>query len=836
MAHQRIALSPLVVETRPKASAPLNVPLHTASDGQSDPEESADMLDQVTRSGSGNRGEDGPAVSPSVSHITLSSDSDDDGGDDNARSDEALSDSDSSSSISIQSYASSTPEPSPQRRPTIKSRPRRTTTSSKDVLPPASPTLGIPYSQVDPRTLPPDHPLPRPTFDFDILNYAPHRNPSKPARWIPPEERELGEEFDRLEAKKVEEKTKRLREQKVTREAWEGEKKWGREWKRVAWQKRELPKDEQKYQASSTLHSAAFFPYPQLEGLEWLDGVFVTVGDGYINFYRCPSTSTSTAAPDLIQRVATLSPTKKGDPNQEEYLTCAWSVNTTTWPFTPMLAVAGVGRVIELYLIGRRERIENGKRSEEVVVHLDRTITGHGHTIYQLAFHPQRPHLLLSCSEDRTIRLWDPTLPWGSNLEVQKVVKQEMAAREAGRTAKTAGKKMRGGKRERFDPLRASRLWLRMRPRVDGELVAMLTGHERAVFTADFHSIYPLIVSGGADGRIRLWQLPPSIFDATPTWPTPPNLYQHPLPPSSLIHPPVIEPFFSTIHLHPGQWPTQVSFLDSTIPTILSIAPLTHPQASTIPRTSIKISTIDCLSTLPNKSFDSHLASHHLSISQAKRTSKDGRIAPEVIPLKPRLAIEEPDDLGLRIEKEIVLEGMNCCVGDQVGISRRGPFRLSTNIGGGGGEQFFVVPTTLDDSEETLEDEKDAAGLYLFRPFTAPSSTADSHETTTSTNGNGTTKLNGIDSSKKDRVSKVFPEDRERSIFDYHTRLRPSSMIKYRPSCEDAGEVRREEESDEEGLIHFRCVAVSPGRGEWVVAVGDGGRLALWKEENVSKA
>ena len=448
------------------------------------------------------------------------------------------------------------------------------------------------------------------------------------------------------------------------------------------------------------------------------------------------------------------------------------------------------------------------------------------------------------------------------------MVKQEMAAREAWRTAKTAGKKMRGGKRERFDPLRASRLWLRMRPRVDGELVGLLTGHERAVFTAvsflsfrsflrllrltnrvannqqDFHPIYPLIVSGGADGRIRLWQLPPSIFNVTPTWPTPPDLYQHPLPPSSLIHPPVIEPFFSTIHLHPGQWPTQVSFLDSTIPTILSIAPLTHPQASTIPRTSIKISTIDCLSTLPNKSFDSHLASRDLTISQAKRTSKDGKDAPEVIPLKPRLAIEEPDELGFRIEREIVLEGMNCCVGDQIGISRRGPFRLSANTGGRG-EQFFVVPTTIDDSEETLEDEKDAAGLYFFRPFTAPSSTADSNGTTTSTNGNGTTtsmnangttKLYGIDSSKKDRVSKLFPEDRERSIFDYHTRLRPSSMIKYRPSLEDAGEVRREEGSDEEGSIHFRCVAVSPGRGEWVVAVGDGGRLALWKEESVVEA
>ncbi|GAA5961899.1 hypothetical protein JCM3765_006429 [Sporobolomyces pararoseus] len=804
---------PLPLEAETRSNDPLQLhsfPRSSPSlvNGQDEP---ADILEGVTELTLRDVG------SPNPSHISISSDSDSDDNDNDARSDEASSDSDSSSSISIQSYISPSPEPSPQRRSTIRSRPRRTATSSKDVLPPASPTLGIPRSQVDPQKLPHDYPLPRSTFDFDILNYAPQRNPSKPPRWTPPEERELGEEFEKLEARKVQEKTKRLSQQRVTREEWEGEKKWEREWKRVSWQNQKLPMDQRKSYASSTLHSASFFPYPQLEGLEWLDGVFVTVGGGCIDLYRCPSTSTSNAAPELLQTVARLSSTKRGDPNREEYLTCAWSVNTTTWPFTPMLAVAGVGRVIELYLIGRRQKIENGKESEEFIVHLDRTITGHGNTIYQLAFHPQRPHLLLSCSEDRTIRIWDPTLPWGSNAEMQKVVKQEMSAREAERVPKTT-KKSRGGRRDRFSGIRH---WLRMRPRVDGELVGILTGHEKAVFTADFHSIYPLVVSGGADGRIRLWQLPPSIFNATATWPTPPNLYQHPPPPSSLLHPPIVEPFFSTIHLHPGQWPTQVSFLDSIIPTILSIAPLTHPEASTIPRTSIRVSTVDCLSTVPNKSFDSHLASHEFSMSRAKRPREDSKSPPEVVPLKPRLAIEEPDDLGFRVEREIVLEGMNSCVGDQVGISRIGPFRPSKpSRGAVAGAQFFVVPTTLD-SEETLEEEKDAAGLYFFRPFAAAPSTSDSRGPKTS--ANGPVKLSGIESSKKQRISKLFPEDRERSIFDYHTRLRPSSFIKYR-------EFGQQDDSDEEISVHFRCVAVSPGRGEWIIAVGDGGLVGLWKE------
>lgn len=43
-----------------------------------------------------------------------------------------------------------------------------------------------------------------------------------------------------------------------------------------------------------------------------------------------------------------------------------------------MLAVAGEGRVIEVYLVGVKHTTLGGTNESELVVHLDRTMTGHG--------------------------------------------------------------------------------------------------------------------------------------------------------------------------------------------------------------------------------------------------------------------------------------------------------------------------------------------------------------------------------------------------------------------------------------------------------------------------
>ncbi|GAA5896193.1 uncharacterized protein JCM6883_006830 [Sporobolomyces salmoneus] len=801
------------------------------------PDEDTDMIDVENKVSPADREAVDRPTSPDPSHITLSSDDDEEQVELISLDSESDDSDSSSSSISIQSYTSPSPPPaaSPPRAGAAPSTTKSKTSINNSATSPPSPALGIPLDDPFWRTASPNHPLPRPTYEFDPLNYAPFRNPSKPARWVPPEERELGETFEALEKKREEEKKERLKDQRVLREEKEGEEKWSRGWENVSWDRAKGSGEKGKEKATDTLRSASFFPYPQMEGLEWLKDVFVTVGGGYIDFYRCLPASSSASSIQHFKRVRTLSPTDPEDSNREEYLTCAWSVNTTTWPFTPMLAVAGVGRVIEIYLVGVRRTPNRTKTEYELIVHLDRTTTGHGGTIHQLAFHPERPHLLLSCSEDRTLRLWDPTLPRGSNIEVRKVVEKEISERAQNKALKKKKKKNSTFAMDKYagkpkKPMMnpgESKEWTRMRPRVDGELLAVLTGHKSIVLTADFHPEFPLVVSGGGDGRIKLWRLPPSIFNATPTWPKPPHLYRHPPPPTSLVHPPVIEPFFSTILVHPGQWPTCVSFLDSPVPTIVSVAPLTHQEAATIPRTSVKIWTIDSLSTLPNKSFDYHLFKRDLSRSKAQQhtSAEDSKEkVHDTIPLKPRRPEGEEDGLGFRIEKEIVLEGLNCCIGDQIGISRAGPFRQGQGEADGKLEEaFLVVPTTLLGGGFDTEEEKEAAGLYLYKPFLSIPVTRETTSTSSKTQ------------SKVERVSKLFPQDRERPLHDYHPRLRPSLRLEYPLSRNEQALGQAEGGEEEEtrrkkDLVHFRCVAVSPGAGNWIVGVGDNGLLSSWRE------
>lgn len=109
-------------------------------------------------------------------------------------------------------------------------------------------------------------------------------------------------------------------------------------------------------------------------------------------------------------------------------------MDTSHWPFVPILAAGGEGRVIDIY-----------RYSRDCTLSLDRTITLHGQVsssqsiiplsfegcdahssflfglryalqrINHLTFSQSHPHLLASASDDHTVCLWDPIIPWGSN-------------------------------------------------------------------------------------------------------------------------------------------------------------------------------------------------------------------------------------------------------------------------------------------------------------------------------------------------------------------------------------------------------------------------------------
>lgn len=110
--------------------------------------------------------------------------------------------SDTSSSISIESYNSS-PTPSGSG-----SSPSQTTGS-----------------------VPSDYPLPRASdWNFEPLDYVPFRNPSNPPRYVPPEERELGEKFEREEERREEARRERVKVDRILHD--DG---WKRKWEEVAW-------------------------------------------------------------------------------------------------------------------------------------------------------------------------------------------------------------------------------------------------------------------------------------------------------------------------------------------------------------------------------------------------------------------------------------------------------------------------------------------------------------------------------------------------------------------------------------------------------------------------
>ncbi|GEM06545.1 polycomb protein EED [Rhodotorula toruloides] len=597
---------------------------------------------------------------------------------------------------------------------------------------------------LDLSAVPPDYPLPHHPFAFDILNHAPSRRPGPPPAWKHP--RDMTSEERHEHHRREDERKKRERDQR------------------------------------QDFHSTAFFPYAHLPGLAHMEGVCAVVGGAEV---RLMQVSTVSPSQTVVQEVT--APFRQ--PDCEEYFTCAWSVNISTHPYTPILAVAGRGRLVEVFLSGRQT-------DEEWILHHDRTITGHGGPIFDLTFHPSYPHVLASCSEDKTVRLWDVTVPWGTNAAV--------ANRMTG---------VRGSGAERKE-----------RSRVEAELLAVLAegGHEKAVLSCDFHAVQPLLVSSGADGFIKIWRLSPDVLAATPHWPSTP-LYRPPTSPPPPSNPPVLgPPIFSSYAVHPGQWPDQVSFLSASSCTILSKAAISHPSSRFSPRTGIKIWVPTILDVLPDAKAEKRRTK--VERSRGEASAADPRHVWRHVSERALLPVDARSSSGFRVAHEAVLEGQNC-IGDKIGVYRRPSTSLTA---GGPADVFFVAPTS---TRFALVDGADgrqgAPALYFFRPFALPTSLASAKWLSHSQQSVNTA---GVGAGRSDKESldelleTLFPPDRDRLAHDFTPRLLPSAVV-------DIVMPAQQQSKAPQPQIHFRCTAIQPNGAGSIVGVGDGGLVAVWKRQ-----
>ncbi|GAA6035285.1 hypothetical protein JCM8097_008798 [Rhodosporidiobolus ruineniae] len=714
-------------------------------------------------------------------------------------------------------------------------------------------------SSFDLSQTPSDHPLPAHTFPFDILNFAPQTQPGPPPGYGEPsgmssEERAAMGRRERV-AKDRMRAQRKMKE--GTGEGWE----W--EWE-LQYETREDGKGKGKEERA--WRAVEFFPFANHDGMGYMEGVFAVCGGNEVHLLRVPRASSSSAPYEIL--AVFNSPIPASSPDPESYLALSWSVNLSTPPYTPMLAVAGRGRVTEILLVGQRK--DGGW-----VVHHERTVVGHGGPINHLRFHPSRPHLLASCSADRTIRLIDATLPWGSNAAMVDRMRLDLVG-EKGKNGK--GKKGEEGTMRRR--------------RVVGEVLGVANegGHKEGVLCCDFHPTLPLLVSSGQDDYIHLWRLPPSLLESTPTFPTSSStpVYRHPsspLPLDAADQPPSLPPpLFSSLSVHSGPYPSFVRFLAPHSAQILSYAPKAHGESKYGARKSVKVWTPSCLDRAPDREERRRGAEReheheHGRASSALALREDGTEGKTLAELLAKLHPPPQLDEGLklasstafRVDWEAELEGL-CCVGDGVGYYRP---RATEEGEEGVREPVLVVPTT---APYGVRDEKgEGDGLFFFRPsaphspppnLKSPSSMVSGSTSTSrlpsqslsrsrtsssmsrsrdSTPSSAPSRLphslsaSGSSKPAQHRAEKVhvlFPPDRDRLSHDFTPRLLPSSVAPLPPpslsSLSDAEKAQRQQEAAATGegvgrARHVRAVAVDPSGAGAVVAVGEGAMIGVWR-------
>lgn len=293
------------------------------------------------------------------------------------------------------------------------------------------------------------------------------------------------------------------------------------------------------------------------------------------------------------------------------------------------------------------------------------------------------------------------------------------------------------------------------------------------------HETLPLLVSSGMDGRIMIWELPPDLLSPSLQFPSrlpPPRPHlplSTPAPPRAaplLLPGP---PIFSTNTIHQGCWVDQVRWNSRHGTEVVSKASKPHVWDREMPRSSIQIWRANVVELLaPPEGITEEgmsMVEHWETTKAAVREQRGGFPVPDANSLDSSLAYV--------VLNEVVLEDRNY-IGDQFAHRQETQTRRD---GSDGGSVSLALVSTRENA------------LYTFQNPSEPSSVPSTQDPT---------------------LEDLFPAERE-SEFEFHPRLLPEWVGDSLP-----------------GMAHFRHLAFDE-RGEWLVGVGDRGKLAIWRRGGV---